>query len=111
MRNGLKASPVVVETKPAVVTAKGLHVRIADNVMSERLGDEVILLHLKTNRFFSLNRTGARLWELLVSGEQIGAIEERLCQEFEVEPSEVATEVEHMLAAMRDEQLIQFEEG
>jgi hypothetical protein len=79
--------------------------------MSEQFGDEVVLLNLKNNRFFSLNRTGARLWELLASGERVGAIEDQLCREFEVDPSELAAEVQRMLAAMRDEQLIRLEES
>lgn len=79
--------------------------------MSERFGDEVVLLNLKTNRFFSLNRTGARLWELLASGERLGAIEDQLGREFEVDPAELAAEVQRMLTAMKDEQLVQFEQG
>lgn len=112
MRSKLKASrPIGVETTPECVDAKGLSFRITDNIMSERFGDEVVLLNLETNRFFSLNRTGARLWELLVSGQNLGAIEDQLCREFEVEPSEVSAEVRRMLAAMRDERLVEFEES
>ena len=33
------------------------------DVLTERLGDEVAVLNLKTNRFFLLNSTGGRLWD------------------------------------------------
>lgn len=112
MSSKSKASrPIVVETTAQCVDARRLSFRIADNVMSERFGDEVVLLNLETNRFFSLNQTGARLWELLVSGQDLDAIEDQLCREFEVEPSEVSAEVRRMLAAMKDEQLVQFGES
>jgi hypothetical protein len=97
--------------KPLRVAGTDLRARVSDDVMSERFGDEVVLLNLKTNRFFSLNRTGARLWELLVSGERLGAIEEQLRREFEVDPAELAADVQRMLASMQDEQLVRLEEG
>ena len=34
----------------------------------EAVGDEVVLVHLRTNRIYTLNRTGARFWELLEDG-------------------------------------------
>lgn len=90
---------------------KRLRARLSDDVMSERFGDEVVLLNLKTNRFFSLNRTGARLWELLASGDPLGAIEAQLCQEFDVDPAELAADVQQMVASLLDEQLLHLEEG
>jgi len=30
---------------------------------------EAVLIHLETTYYFSLNRTGTRIWELLVAGE------------------------------------------
>jgi len=84
---------------------------ISEDVMSERYGDEVILLHLKTNRFFALNKTGSRLWELLSRGECLSAIQEKLCGEFDVDPMELRADVERMLASLRDEQLVQFQKA
>ena len=76
------------------------------DVLTERLGDEVAVLNLKTNRFFLLNSTGAKLWELLQSGRDLPSIEEQLRAEFEVDPAELAAEVKHMLRLLEDEQLI-----
>ena len=45
----------------------------------------MILLHLRTNRFFELNRTGARFWELLGSGLALQEIREKMMEEFEVD--------------------------
>ncbi len=80
------------------------------DVLAERLGDEVAVLNLKTNRFFVLNSTGARLWELLQSGRDLSSIEEQLRSEFEVDPEELAAEVKRMLQSLKDEQLILFDQ-
>ncbi len=103
--------PIAAGLDPVNRLDRRLRARLSADVMSERFGDEVVLLNLKTNRFFSLNRTGARLWELLAAGAQLGAIEEQLCLEFAVDPIELATEVERMMASLQGEQLLQLEEG
>ena len=84
--------------------------RVTSNpdVIAERLGDEVAVLNLKTNRFFVLNSTGARLWELLQAGKDIPSIEVQLRGEFDVDPNELAAEVKRMLQSLKDEQLIFF---
>ena len=46
------------------------------DVVSRRLGDDTVLVHLKTNRIFALNPTGARFWELLLEGMNRGEIEQ-----------------------------------
>jgi Coenzyme PQQ synthesis protein D (PqqD) len=83
-------------------------VRLIPNsdVLTERLGDEVAVLNLKTNRFILLNDTGARFWELLQSGRDIPSIEEQLRSEFEVDSDELAADVKRMLRSLKDEQLI-----
>jgi hypothetical protein len=38
------------------------------HVVSRRVGDGTVLVHLATNGIFELNETGARIWELLTEG-------------------------------------------
>src|SRR5829696_3032146 len=38
------------------------------DVSWRRLGDEVVIVHLKTNQIYRLNRTAARFWELVAEG-------------------------------------------
>src|SRR5215207_8182687 len=46
--------------------AEGL--RLDPNVVAQRIGDDVVLVHLRTNRIFELNATGGRVWALLAAG-------------------------------------------
>ena len=75
-------------------------------MVSTRLGDEVVLVHLKTERMHVLNRTGARLWELLCAGTNLEDLKRTMLDEFEVSESELAAEVETLLASLRTERLI-----
>jgi hypothetical protein len=72
----------------------------------EHLGDEVVLIHLKTDRLFVLNRTGARIWELLAGGHAVTEIERRLLDEFDATRDEVAADIGSLLASLQSEQLI-----
>ena len=77
------------------------------DVVSRRLGDEIVLVHLKTNRIFSLSPTGARLWELLSDGKSRTEIEAALLSEYEVTPQQVSAEVDSLVGALEAERLLQ----
>jgi len=77
------------------------------DVVSRRLGDEIVLVNLKTNRIFSLSPTGARFWELLSEGRSRTEIELQLLQEFEVSREEASAEMDSLVATLRAEALVQ----
>jgi hypothetical protein len=83
--------------------------RPSRDVVYEELADEVVLVHLGTNRIFSLNATGARLWQLLAAGHSASEIREQLSREFEVDPAELETEIDRLLAALSAESLVSEE--
>lgn len=76
------------------------------DAVAERLGDELVLVHMKTDRIFVLNGTGARIWELMAAGHDSVEIRRRLLQEYEVAESDVAAEVEDLFESLRKEDLI-----
>ena len=77
------------------------------DVVFRRVGDEVVLVHLRTNRIFALSPTGARFWELLSDGSSRREIEERLLDEYEVSWQEVSAEIDSLVSALRAEGLVQ----
>jgi hypothetical protein len=76
-------------------------------VVSRRLGDEVVLVHLKTNRIFSLSPTGARFWELLSEGRSRTEIEGALLREYSASEKQVAGEIDSLLEMLLAEGLVQ----
>lgn len=64
---------------------------VPERVLFRKLDDEIVLLDLDSGEYFSLNDTGARVWELLGEGLAAEEIADRLAREFAVAP-EVAAE-------------------
>ena len=79
----------------------------AADVVSRRLDDEVVLVNLSSNRIFSLNRTGARYWELLGEGKARSEIQNQLAAEFGVEPQQVEQEMTELEANLVAEGLLE----
>jgi hypothetical protein len=80
------------------------------NVLFRRLGDDMVLFHLESDRFYELNGTAARFWELLNSGHNVDDARRQILEEFEVDPVQLATETESLLEALRREDLISAHE-
>lgn len=80
----------------------------SQDVVGQRLGDEVVLVSLQTNRIFELNRTGARFWELLQSESDRRRIEQRLVEEFEVSEDALSAEVDQLIKTLTDEELVRI---
>jgi hypothetical protein len=80
----------------------------SQDVVGQRLGDEVVLVSLETNRIFELNRTGARFWELLQSETDRRRIEEQLLEEFAVTEEELSAEVDRLIKSLDDEELVRI---
>lgn len=78
----------------------------APEVVVEKIEDASILINLQTNRMFELNSTGTRLWELLVEGNDVGAIKAQLLREYDVDQPTVGSEVDDLLARLEAEHLI-----
>jgi Coenzyme PQQ synthesis protein D (PqqD) len=78
------------------------------DVVGQRLGDEVVLVSLQSNRIFELNRTGGRFWEILQSESDRGRIEEQLLEEFEISEDELSAEVDQLIESLADEELVRI---
>jgi hypothetical protein len=74
------------------------------NVVSRRVGDGTVLVHLATNRIFELNETGARIWELL--GEGCPALADTISAEFGIDRSVAAEAVDRLVGQLRAEGLL-----
>ena len=79
-------------------------------VLARRVGEEVVLVHMGRNEIFALNRTGARLWELLSEGRTRSAAVEQLKAEFDVSEETVERETESLMALLEREGLLEPEE-
>ena len=81
-------------------------IRQSAQVVSSRLGDVGVLVHLQTNRIFEVNATGLRIWELAGQGRTLGEIRDTLQREFAVDPERLRTEVLALIAELAREGMV-----
>ena len=86
------------------------YIKANPNVIFRRLGDEIVLFHLGSDRFYELNGTAARFWELLSAGRDAAQIREQMLVEFAVDREQLAGEAEALLDSLRQEDLISVDE-
>lgn len=79
-------------------------------VLARKVRDEIVLVHMGRNEIFALNRTGARLWELLSEGRTRSAAVEQLRTEFDASVEVVERETDTLIALLEREGLVEFEE-
>jgi Coenzyme PQQ synthesis protein D (PqqD) len=85
-------------------------VRVPEDVLYQKLNEEMVLLDMQSGLYFGLNAVGARAWELLIAGQTLRGAEQQLLREFEVAPEVLRADLEAWLAALRQRKLIAFEE-
>jgi Coenzyme PQQ synthesis protein D (PqqD) len=70
------------------------------------LSDGAVLLNLQTKRYFSLNETGTRIWELVQQAAEEESIVATMIREYEVDEATASTEVRRILDELIEAQLI-----
>lgn len=76
------------------------------DVSWRRLGDEVVIVHLRTNQIYRLNRTAARFWELVAEGSDRATAERVLAEEFDVGDDELRQETTSLVSELSNEGLL-----
>ena len=77
------------------------------HVLIRRLEGESVLLNLDSERYFGLDATGTRMWELMTSQPCIGSALEKLQEEYEVEPEILRTHLAELLGRLVENGLLQ----
>jgi hypothetical protein len=76
-----------------------------------RVGDETVLLHLKSGIYFGLDATGTRIWALLKEGLAPGAICARIAAEHDVPLETIEADTRRFLGELRDNDIIVEADG
>jgi len=85
--------------------------RQSEHVVSSRLGDAGVLVHLRSNQIFELNATGVRIWELIGEGLGLEAVIDAVGSEFSGDPDLVRHEVTDLVYALTREGLLDVGRG
>ena len=80
--------------------------RSSPDALATRVGDEIVLVDLKTDRIYSLNRTAARIWELVCADCDRAEVERRMLEEFDVTPGQLAEAIDELVMSMTQDGLL-----
>ncbi len=80
--------------------------RSSPDALATRVGDEIVLVNLKTDKIYSLNRTAARIWELMCADCDQAEVERRMLEEFDVARGELAEAIDELVTSMTQDGLL-----
>ena len=83
-------------------------VTIAPDVMLRIIGDEAVILNLKSETYLGLDPVGTRIWTVLQNSPSIQAAHASLLDEFEVEPERLRRDMDRLLDQMLEQGLIEL---
>jgi hypothetical protein len=82
------------------------------DVVSTQVPDgEMILLHLGTRQYFSLNQTATLLWKLMESSTTLAGMSQALSDRFEVSPEMADETVRELMRDLQTHYLITLPES
>jgi hypothetical protein len=84
-------------------------ITLSDQVIFQELEDEAILLDLNGEAYYGLDQVGMRLWQLLSEDGDLDHAVAQLLQEYEVEETELRTDMLELLNDMADAGLVAIE--
>ena len=82
-----------------------------DVVDTELDGDETVLLHLGTKRYFSLNATGSMVWRALKEGLTADEMSRELQRQYDVSAERASRSVSALLHALVEQRLARRADG
>jgi hypothetical protein len=80
----------------------------APDVMLRIIGDEAVILNLKSELYLGLDPVGTRIWTVLQGSPSIQAAHASLVDEFEVEPERLREDMDRLLDQMLEQGLIEL---
>jgi hypothetical protein len=73
---------------------------IAPDVLFQELGDESVVLDLKSGIYFGLNEVGSRIWQWILPHGRLGTIRDKLIEEYDVPADRAWNDLEALVAEL-----------
>lgn len=69
------------------------HLRIPEEVLTSKVGDETVLLNLQTGMYYSLDPVGTRFLELLQRNSRLDEVHHALLEQFDVSTAKLEADL------------------
>jgi hypothetical protein len=80
---------------------------VPTHVLVRFLDKESVLLNIETERYFGLDETGTRMWQLATAAPKIEVAYQQLLDEYDVEPGLLRENLTDLLSRLVDNGLLQ----
>jgi hypothetical protein len=81
-------------------------VNVPGHVLVRFLDKEAVLLNIETERYFGLDETGARMWQLATTAANIDAAYQALLSEYDVDAQTLREHLSELLEKLADNGLL-----
>jgi hypothetical protein len=81
---------------------------IPANVSFSIVGEDAFLLNTRTNKYYGLEKVGARLWELLNEGKPLRVGYQILLKDYEVDPAQLEQDLLELINHLMENGLVEI---
>src|SRR5438132_1254018 len=82
--------------------------RVAPDVLYRAVGDEAVLLNLKTELYLGLDPVGTRMWTVFQESASIEEAYDKLLGEYDVDAARLRSDLNEFLGQLREQGLIEL---
>ncbi len=79
---------------------------ISDEVLSQEVNGETVLLDLEGESYFGLNEVGTRIWQLISAEQTVVEVLDSLSDEYDASREQLENDVGELLAKLADAGLV-----
>ena len=79
----------------------------APDVLTRRVGDEILVLHTTSEVYYGINEAGAFMFEQLCEGKTVDEVVSSTAEEFDAQPDVIAADLAELVAALIERELLQ----
>jgi hypothetical protein len=80
---------------------------VSPDVIIQDLGEESVLLNLKSEKYYGLDDVGTRMWEVLTQSESIGTACDLLLAEYDVQKDLLSQDIAALLEKLSQHGLVE----
>jgi len=80
---------------------------VPSHVLVRFLDNESVLLNIETERYFGLDETGTRMWQLVTAAPKIEVAYQQLLEEYDVQPELLRENLADLLTRLVENGLLQ----
>ena len=80
--------------------------RITEDVIYQKVDEEMVLLNLETGIYYGLDPVGSRFLELLLQHDSLDRVFENMLREYEVSPERLQQDIQRLVQQLQTNKLV-----